>query len=137
MVTARDVMTPTTAILAESDSVGAAAIMMRDLDVSSLPVCDAEGHLAGVLTDRDIVVHCLAFGWDPYATATRELIDEHPLAVAVDEPVESALLTMATNHVRRLPVVDRGSLVGMLAEADVAQSLPDDALGLLFARRDA
>ena len=137
MVTARDVMTPTAGFLGESDSVGAAAIMMRDLGVSSVPVCDQDGHLAGMLTDRDIVVRCLAVGWDPYATSTRELVDDHTLAVSADETVESALLTMATNHVRRLPVVDHGNLVGMLADTDVAQSLPDDALGSLFARRSA
>jgi CBS domain-containing protein len=137
MVTARDVMTPTSAILGESDSIATAAIMMRDLDISSVPVCDPDGHLAGVLTERDIVVRCLAAGWDPYATSTRELVDDHALVVSADEPVESALLTMAVNHVRRLPVIDHGCLVGMLADTDLAQSLPDDALGLLFARRSA
>jgi CBS domain-containing protein len=137
MVTARDVMTPTTGFLGEADSVAAAATMMRDLDVSSVPVCDQHGHLAGVLTDRDIVVRCLAVGRDPYATTTRDLVDDHTLAVSVDEPLESALVTMATHHVRRLPVVEHGNLVGMLADTDVAQSIPDDALGLLFARRGA
>jgi CBS domain-containing protein len=137
MVTARDVMTPTTGFLGEADSVAMAATMMRDLDVSSVPVCNQYGHLAGVLTDRDIVVRCLAVGRDPYATTTRDVVDSHSLAVSVDEPVESALLTMAMHHLRRLPVVEHGNLVGMLADTDVAQSLPDDSLGLLFARRPA
>jgi CBS domain-containing protein len=137
MVTARDVMTPTTGFLGEADSVATAATMMRDLDVSSVPVCNQYGHLAGVLTDRDIVVRCLAVGRDPYATTTRDVVDSHSLAVSVDEPVESALLTMAMHHLRRLPVVEHGNLVGMLADTDVAQSLPDDSLGLLFARRPA
>ena len=135
MRTARDVMTPTTGYLTESDSIARAASRMRDLDVSSLPVCEPGGRLAGMVTDRDIV-RCLAAGWDPFATSTRELVDGQVLAVSVDESVETALLTMALHHVRRLPVVDHGSLVGMLADTDLARSLPDDALGLLFARRD-
>ena len=53
-----------------------------------------------------------------------------------DEPIESALLTMAMNHVRRAPVVDHGSLVGMLADTDLAQSLPDDALREAARRTD-
>ena len=137
MATARDVMTPAAAILGESDSIATAAVMMRDLDVSSVPVCDPHGHLAGVLTEHDIVVRCLAAGWDPFATSSRELVDDDALAVSADEPVESALLTMAVNHVRRLPVVDHGCLVGTLTDTDLAQALPDDALGLLFARRSA
>jgi CBS domain-containing protein len=128
-------MTPTFGRLAENDSVAKAATMMRDLDVASVPVCDADGRLAGVLTEHDIVVRCLAAGWDPAATSMREMVDAAPVAVSADEPVESALLTMALNGVRRLPVVEHGSLIGMLAEADVAQSLPDDALGALFAPR--
>lgn len=135
MRTARDVMTPATGCLTESDSIATAASRMRDLDVSSVPVCQPGGRLAGVVTDRDIV-RCLAAGWDPYATSTRELVGGHVLAVSADESVETALLTMALHHVHRLPVVDDGRLVGMLAETDLARSLPDDALGLLFARRE-
>jgi CBS domain-containing protein len=135
MVTARDVMTPTTDFLREADSLATAAVMMRDLDVSSIPVCSGDGRLAGMLRDRDIVVRCIAAGWDPYATSSSELIDHDALFVSVDEPVESALLTMVIHHVHEAPVVDDGSLVGMLADSDLAQSLPDDSLGLLFKPR--
>jgi CBS domain-containing protein len=137
MAIARDVMTPATGCLDESDSIATAAVRMRDLDVSSIPVCDHSGRLAGVITYRDIVVRCLAVGSDPSSMSTLELVDDDTLAVAADEPVESALLTMAIHHVRRAPVVDHGQLVGMLADSDLAQSLPDDALGVLFGRRTA
>jgi CBS domain-containing protein len=135
MVTARDVMTPTSGYLGQADSVATAAVMMRDLDVSSLPVCRSDGRFAGIVTARAIVIRCLAAGWDPYATSTYEVVDCDAVAVSADEPVEAALLTMAINKVHRLPVLDRGSLVGMLADSVVAQSLPDDALGQLFRRR--
>jgi CBS domain-containing protein len=111
--------------------------MMRDFGVTSVPVCDDAGRLAGMLTDHDIVVRCLAAGWDPYSTSTRELVDAASVTVSADETVEAALLIMATHRVRQLPVVDDGQLVGMLADRDVARSLPDDALGTLLARRSA
>jgi len=134
VVTARDVMTPTD-FLREADSLADAAVMMRDLDVTSIPVCKGDGRLAGMLSDRDIVVRCLAAGWDPYATSSSELVDVHAVVVSVDEPVESALLTMVINHVHEAPVVDDGSLVGILADTALAQSLPDHALGVLLKPR--
>jgi CBS domain-containing protein len=137
VATARDVMTPTSRHLDETDSIAAAAVLMRELGVSAVPVCEGDGTFAGVITYRDIVVGCVAAGWDPFSTSTRELVDHRALTVAADEPIESALVTMAMNHVRRVPVVDGGSLVGMLADTDVARSLPDDSLGLLFDRRGA
>jgi CBS domain-containing protein len=136
MVTARDVMTPPAGCLPDSASVADAAGVMRDLDLPSVPVCDTVGQLLGVVTDRD-VVGCLAAGWDPYATALRELLDPDALAVSADEPVESALVTMAIHHLRRLPVVDGGNLVGMVADRDIARSLPDDTLGRLLMPRTA
>jgi CBS domain-containing protein len=137
VATARDVMTPTSRHLSQSDSVAAAAVVMRELGVASVPVCDSDGAFAGVITYRDIVVGCVAAGWDPFSTSTRELVDNRALTVSADEPIESALLTMAMNHVRRVPVVDGGTLVGMLDDTDVAKSLPDDSLGLLFGQRGA
>jgi len=135
MVTARDVMTPSTAALSESDSAAAAAGALRNLDESAVPVCDSAGRLSGVVTDRDIV-SCLAAGWDPYATSIRELLAGDSLTVAADDPLESALISMAVHRVHRLPVVDDGILVGTIADTDIALALPDDALGLLLARRD-
>jgi len=133
-ITAGDVMSPATGCLAQIDSVGRAAAVMRELGVESVPVCDPEGRLTGVVTRHD-VVRCLAVGWDPYSTALRELIDPETLSVSVDDPVESALITMAVHRVRRLPVVEAGNLVGIVADSDIARSLPDDALGRLLAPR--
>jgi CBS domain-containing protein len=129
MITARDVMTPTSQCIGEGDSVARAATVMRELDVSSVPVCGRDGRLSGVLTERDIVIRCLARGWDPYTTATSELAHPEPLTVSADDTIEAALLKMAVHDVHRLPVVEKGSLVGMLDDADLAESLPDDELG--------
>ena len=137
MITAREVTTPATHYLDDRDSLGTAATMMRDLGVSSLPICDDGVELTGMLTDRDIVVQCLARGRDPFATTASELADAHAVVAAADETIESALFKMAMFHVRRLPVVHDGRLLGMLVESDLTRSLPDEALDTLLADNDA
>jgi CBS domain-containing protein len=65
MTTARDIMTEGTECVGTGDTLVDAARKMRDLDVGGLPICGDDGKLAGMITDRDIVVRCLADGGDP------------------------------------------------------------------------
>jgi len=134
MTTARDLMTVDPVSILESDTLVVAARTMRDSAVFSLPVC-AEGHrLTGVITDRDIIVGCVADGGDPWTTTAGQLADGTPVVVAADGGIEEALQLMASKRVRRLPVVDEGGrLVGDLHEAAVAIALPE--LAIAQARR--
>jgi len=134
MTTARDLMTVDPVSILESDTLVVAARTMRDSAVFSLPVC-AEGHrLTGVITDRDIVVGCVADGGDPGTTTVSQLADGTPVVVSADVGIEQALQLMASKRVRRLPVVDEGGrLVGDLHEAAVAIALPE--LAIAQARR--
>ena len=129
MTTARDLMTPNPECIGESDTLVAAAQRMRDLDVGSLPICGDDNRLKGVLTDRDIVVKVVADGTDPSSVAVGELAQGKPITIGADDPAEEALRTMAQYQVRRLPVIDGHDLVGMLSQADVARSLPEDKVG--------
>ena len=133
MTTARDLMTVDPVSILETDTLVVAARTMRDRAVFSLPVC-AEGHrLTGVITDRDIVVGCVADGADPWTTTAGQL-DGTPVVLAADGGIEEALQLMASRRVRRLPVVDEsGRLVGDLHEAAVAIALP--GLAIAQARR--
>ena len=65
MATARDIMTGGVECVGENETLDDAARKMRDLDVGSLPICGEDNRLKGMLTDRDIVVRCLAEGGDP------------------------------------------------------------------------
>lgn len=87
-------------------------------DVGSLPVTDGEGAVVGIITDRDIVVGALAEGKDPAA-----------VTVAPEDSVEEVLAAMKEHQIRRVPVVDGTELVGMLAQADIARSMPDSTVG--------
>jgi CBS domain-containing protein len=129
MTTAREIMTPDATCVREGDSLVEAARLMVRLDVGSLPVCGDDDRLKGMVTDRDIVVKCIAEGGDPSSTTAGELAGGKPVTIGADDPVEEALRTMASHQVRRLPVIDGHELVGMLSQADVARSMPDAKVG--------
>jgi CBS domain-containing protein len=124
MTTARELMTVDPVSIRDTDTLLVAARTMRNSGRSSVPVCD-EGHrLTGVLTERDIVVGCVAEGIDPGATTAGEVTAGVQVAVEADDCIEAALQLMATKRVRRVPVVDQGRLVGDLHEAAVVVALP-------------
>jgi CBS domain-containing protein len=106
-----------------------AARKMRDLDVGALPICGEDNKLAGMITDRDIVIRGLAEDRDPGAAKVADLADGKPVTVGADDSVEEALATMSKHGLRRLPVIDGHDLVGIVSQADVARNLPEDKIG--------
>jgi CBS domain-containing protein len=106
----------------------AAELMARD-DVGSLPVVDEQGDLVGIVTDRDIVVRVVAAGRDVDQVKVGDIHTEHPVLVFPDDPLSDAMDLMAEHQIRRLPVVMEKRLVGMLAQADVAQEAKDKQAG--------
>ncbi len=125
--TAQDVMTPSPRTVASSATVGEAAKLMRDEDVGSLPVVHQD-RLVGVVTDRDIAVRVVAEGRDA-STPVAEVASDHPVTVDPLADLEQALQLMAEHQVRRLPVVDGGRLVGVIAQADIARLGKDKRTG--------
>lgn len=133
MTTARDIMTAGPECASTSDTLVDAARKLRDLDVGALPICGDDNRLQGMITDRDIVVKCVADGGDPNTITVSELAEGKPVTIGADDSVEEALRTMTEHGVRRLPVIDGHDLVGVISQADVAKNLPDDAVGDLVA----
>jgi CBS domain-containing protein len=131
VTTAREITTPGAECIGENQSLEEAARRMRDLDVGALPICGENDRLQGVLTDRDIVVRCLAVGTDPRAVKAGQLAQGKPVTIGADDSVEAALDTMQAHQVRRLPVIDGHDLVGMISQADIARHLPEDRVGEL------
>jgi CBS domain-containing protein len=129
MTTARDIMTGNAECAAASDSLVDAARKMRDLDVGSLPICGDDNRLKGMITDRDIVVKCVAGGGDPSSVKVSDLAEGKPVTIGADDSVEEALRTMSRHGVRRLPVIDGHELVGVLSQADLAKNLPEHLVG--------
>jgi len=131
MTTARDIMTDHTECARVTDTLADAARKMRDLDVGSLPICGEDDRLKGMVTDRDIVVKCVADGGDPTTTTVETLCEGKPVTIGADDSVEEALRTMTDHGVRRLPVIDGHDLVGMVSQADIAKNLPEEQVGEL------
>ena len=118
----RELMSGNAVAVEEQEPVAAAARLMRARNIGSIPVCDANGRLTGMLTDRDIVVRCVAAGADPGAVRVGEIMSPGAVTAAPEDAVDEALARMTREQVRRLPVVEAGRLVGMLSIADVARS---------------
>ena len=128
MTTAREIMHEGAQCVGEHDNLLAAAGMMRELDVGALPICGDDNRLHGMITDRDIVVKCLAGGLDPGSTTAGELAQGTPFWISADADVRDVLAMMEQHQVRRLPVIEDRRLVGMISEADLGRNLTDEQI---------
>ena len=124
----RDVMTPGVRTVGPSQSLAEAAEVMKGEDVGSVPVVE-EGRLAGIVTDRDIVTRAVAERRDPQTVKVDEVASRDLVTVEPEQDLDEALALMALHQVRRLPVVEQGQLVGMLAQADVALEAKEKKVG--------
>jgi CBS domain-containing protein len=114
------------------DTVTQAARKMRDLGVGALPICGDDNRLKGMITDRDIVLNCVAEGMDTTTVKVADYAGEEVVTIGADDDVTEALATMARAGVRRLPVIDGHDLVGMVSQADIARKLPEQDAGRLL-----
>jgi CBS domain-containing protein len=112
--------------------VSEAARLMKSDDVGSLPVLEGD-KLAGIVTDRDIVVQAVAEEKDPRGMPVREVASREVVTIGPEEDLSEALKLMASNQVRRIPVVDESSrLVGILAQADIAREAKEKDSGQML-----
>jgi CBS domain-containing protein len=124
----RDVMTPGVRTVNPLQSLTQAAELMKGEDVGSVPVVE-EGRLAGILTDRDIVTRAVVERRDPQTVTVDEIASRDVVTVEPEQDLDEALALMARHQVRRLPVVEQGRLIGMLAQADVALEAKEKQVG--------
>src|SRR3954452_22536880 len=129
MTTAREIMTSGVEGAQVSETVTEAARKMRDLNVGALPICGEDNRLKGMITDRDIVLNCVAEGMDTTEVKVADYAGDEVVTIGADDSIEEALATMTRAGVRRLPVIDGHDLVGMISQADIATHLPEDKVG--------
>jgi CBS domain-containing protein len=123
-----DIMTVDVTVAERETTVEEIATFMRDENVGAIPIVDEGNELEGIVTDRDIVVRCIADGRDPAECRAEDIMSDGTHSVAPDSDVEEAARLMADHQIRRLPVVEDGKLVGMLSIGDVAVKQGDDDL---------
>lgn len=129
MNTAQDIMHPGAECINEHASLKLAAERMLALDVGALPICGDDDRLHGIITDRDIVIKCIARGFDPAEMTAADLAQGTPYTVGSHAEVDDVLQIMTDHQVRRVPVIENHRLVGMISEADLARHLSEEQVG--------
>ena len=117
----RDLMNPSVVSITPSESASLAARLLSRHNVGSLPVCGEDGGLRGIVTDRDLVLRCLAPGEDPKRLPVGDIMTHSCAWVSPGAELSEAAAVMASAQVRRLPVVDNHKVVGMLSLGDLAR----------------
>lgn len=126
--TVQEAMTSNPTAITPDTTAQEAARLMKSEDVGALPIVE-NGRLTAVITDRDLAIRLLAEARDA-KTAVREVASQDLVTIDPQQGLEEAARLMAQHQVRRLPVVEEdGRLVGMLTQADVAQSGHDVLTG--------
>ena len=125
----QDVMTADVSFVGPDTPILEIARKMRDGDIGSTPVSEND-RLAGIVTDRDIVVRVIAEGGDVRTKTARDAMSPGILYCYADDSVEAVLENMGGQQIRRLPVVDRDKrLVGVVSLGDLALSGKRKAAG--------
>ncbi|MFJ6795612.1 CBS domain-containing protein [Streptomyces sp. NPDC091268] len=128
MTTAGDIMHPGAQWIPATETLDRAAQLMSRLNVGALPISDSNERLCGILTDRDIVLGCVAKGHDPSKVTAGDLAKGTPRWIDADAGVDEVLEEMQSHQIRRLPVIKDKRLVGMISEADLARHLSEEQI---------
>ena len=125
----QEIMTKDPSCVTPDATVREAAQVMKREDVGVVPVVNANSdkRLVGIVTDRDIAIRCVAEGKDGASCRVRDVMSSDDLTTcSFSDDVEQVMDAMRTEKVRRIPIVDeRGSLVGIVSQADVLRKTRD------------
>lgn len=113
-----EIMSKDVVFVSPNQSIQEAASLMKQHDVGSIPVVE-NGRVVGIVTDRDIALRSTSAGKET-TIPVRECMTENPTVASPDTDVHEAARIMAEKQIRRLPVVENGQLVGMVAIGDLA-----------------
>ncbi|MBE6981497.1 MAG: CBS domain-containing protein [Ruminococcaceae bacterium] len=116
----RQIMTGSAVSVGAGENVEVAARTLHRYNIGALPVCGADGKVCGMVTDRDLVMRCVAAGKLPNQTQVRDVMTRQVISVTPETSVEEARSLMAQGQIRRLPVTENGRLCGILSLGDLA-----------------
>ena len=128
----REIMSKDVASLRSDDSIERAAQLMKQYNCGSIPVCTKD-KIIGIITDRDIAVRSVASGQDISQQRVGEIMTESVVFGSPDLDVNDAAKLMSDRQIRRLPIVENNSLIGIVALGDISlepacQDSAEDAL---------
>jgi CBS domain-containing protein len=116
----RELMTKQPTTVGSDATLGEVATLMKQEDCGSIPVVEGN-RLVGIVTDRDIVIRAVAAGKDPKTVRVSQVMSSDPVTIGPDAAVDEARKVMAERQIRRLPVVEKGALVGIIVTAQIAR----------------
>jgi CBS domain-containing protein len=116
----RDIMTANVITIKETQTVQEAAALMSQNNIGAIPVVSNSGQMAGIITDRDITLRTTAQGENPQTPVSEVMTAQTIVQGSPDMDVHQAANLMAQQQIRRLPVVENGQVVGMVALGDLA-----------------
>ncbi|MBF0391933.1 MAG: CBS domain-containing protein [Alphaproteobacteria bacterium] len=119
-----------------STTVGAAARLLHANRIGVVVVVDDVGHVAGILSERDIVRGMAMFGEQVHDMPIGDLMSENVLTCGLDDSVESLMAVMTERRVRHLPVLEEGRLLGIISIGDVVKNRLDEATLVVDSLRD-
>ena len=117
----KEIMSSKIVSVTPEESASVAARLLARHNIGALPVCSKDGRLRGMVTDRDIVLRCVAAEEEPSGVKVAEIMTRRVIAVGAEDSVERATDLMAHEQIRRLPVQSNGKVVGMLSLCDLAK----------------
>ena len=116
----KDIMSQNVISIHPRESVAVAARLLAHHNIGVLPVCNSDGKLCGMVTDRDLVTRCMAANRTPEQTKVEDVMTGRIVSASSNMDVAVAAYLMGREQVRRLPVIDDGKLCGMVSVGDLA-----------------
>lgn len=117
----QDVMSRRIISVSPDENAAVAARLLSHYNVGALPVCTKDGRLRGMVTDRDIVLRCVAAEEDPLTVRVSDIMTRRIFSVSSQQSVDEASALMAKEKIRRLPVQDNNKVVGMISLSDISK----------------
>ncbi len=115
----QDIMSTNPIIIKKTEKVSRAAALMKEAGVGSLVVLDENGELEGIVTEMDIVFKTVADGLDPNKVKVVDIMSSPVVTISGKKYIRDAAEMMAKLHVRRLPVIRDGKMIGIITENDI------------------
>lgn len=117
-----ELMSNTVISISPDASTAAAAKLFSCHNIGSAPVIGGDGKIRGIITDRDIVIRCVASENDPETTPVKDVMTHGVFGISPDADVREATELMSTEQIRRVPVIEDGKVIGMVSLGDMAKS---------------
>ena len=116
----KEIMSSNVVKVHPEESVAIAARLLANHNIGILPVCEQDGKVCGLVTDRDLVTRCVAANRSPEQTKVREVMTGRVVSASSNMDVAVAAYLMGREQIRRLPVIDDGKLCGVVSVGDLA-----------------